>query len=45
MDNVWDYWMRKQSQVAYLLKEYGDIFPSMFLEMKGIAEDLGEMSI
>ena len=35
----------KVSQVVDLLKEYEGIFPSTFLEMKGITWDLWEMKI
>jgi hypothetical protein len=31
--------------IANLLHEYWDLFPTTFLEMKGIAGDLGEMKI
>jgi hypothetical protein len=32
-------------KIAYLLHEYRDIFPTSFLEMKGIGVELGEMKI
>lgn len=46
MPIVGDYWDEETiSQVVELLKEYKDIFPSVFLAMKGIAGDLREMKI
>jgi hypothetical protein len=32
-------------RITELLREYSDIFPTTFTEMKGIAEELGEMKI
>ena len=46
MATVGYYWDEETvSQVVDLLKEYKDIFPNKFLEMKGITRDLGEMKI
>lgn len=43
---IGDYWDDEiVRQVADLLKEYQDIFLTTFLEMKGIAGELGEMKI
>jgi hypothetical protein len=32
-------------KITELLSEYGDLFPATFLEMKGVAGELGEMII
>lgn len=43
---IGDHWNEeKVSRVVDLLKEYQDIFPTTYLEMKGIARELGEMKI
>jgi hypothetical protein len=31
--------------ITELLREYSDLFPTTFIEMKGIAIELGEMKI
>jgi hypothetical protein len=44
--NIEDYWSDETiEKIANLLREYQDLFPNTFLEMKGIAWDLGEMNI
>jgi hypothetical protein len=44
--NIGDYWNAKTvEKIAYLLHEYQDLFITTFLEMKGIAGELGEMNI
>ena len=46
MATIVDYWDEEiMNQVVDLLKEYEDIFSNTFLEMKGIAGDIGEMKI
>lgn len=46
MATIGDYWDEETiSQVVDLLKEYQDVFPTSFSEMKGIAGELGEMHI
>jgi hypothetical protein len=43
---IGDYWNDETiEKVADLLREYQDLFPTTFSEMKGIAGDLGEMKI
>lgn len=43
---IGDYWDDETvNRVVDLLKEYQDIFPTTFSEMKGIAGELGEMKI
>jgi hypothetical protein len=43
---IGDYWNDETMEKnADLLREYQDIFPTMFLEMKGIVGELGEMKI
>jgi hypothetical protein len=44
--NIGDYWNDEtMEKIADLLREYQDIFPTTFSEMKGIAGELGEMKI
>jgi hypothetical protein len=44
--NIGDYWNDETvKKIADLLHEYQDIFPTTFLEMKGIALELGKMKI
>jgi hypothetical protein len=44
--NIVDYWSEETIEnIVDLLHEYQDLFPNAFLEMKGIARDLGEMKI
>jgi len=45
-DFIRDYWDEETiCKVIDLLHEYQDLFPTKFIEMKGIAGDLGEMRI
>jgi hypothetical protein len=44
--HIGDYWNDETiEKVEDLLREYQDLFPTTFSEMKGIAGDLGEMKI
>ena len=44
MNVIGDYWGQETiMQVMDLLKEYGDLFPKIFSNMKGIVGSLGEM--
>ena len=46
MASVGDYWDDViVGQIAGLLQEYQDLFPTRFIEMKGILGDLGVMKI
>jgi hypothetical protein len=46
MDNIGDYWDDPTIEsITELLREYSDLFPTTFTEMKGIAGELGEMKI
>jgi hypothetical protein len=41
-----DYWDKQTIEsIIELLHEYNDLFPTTFIEMKGIAGELGEMKI
>jgi hypothetical protein len=43
---IGDYWDEQTLEIIIeLLCEYNDLFPTTFTEMKGIAEELGEMKI
>jgi len=43
---IWEYWDEKLvCKITHLLDEYEELFPTKFIEMKGIAGDLGEMRI
>jgi hypothetical protein len=43
---IGDYWDQETiTQVVDLLKEYEDLFPISFLEMKGIARSFSAMKI
>jgi hypothetical protein len=43
---IGDYWSDETvEKIADLLREYQDLFPTTFSEMKGIVGDLGEMKI
>ena len=44
--SVGEYWDEEtMANIINLLHEFQDIFPTIFLEMKGILGDLGEMNI
>jgi hypothetical protein len=44
--SIGDYWDEKTlERITELLREYSDLFPTTFIEMKGIVGDLGEMKI
>jgi len=44
--SIGDYWDEQTvCKLTNLLHEYQDLFPTKFIEMKGIAGDLGEMMI
>ena len=44
--NIRDYWDEETvAKITYLRHEYKDLFPTNFLEMKGIVGDLGGMKI
>jgi hypothetical protein len=46
MVSIGDYWDENTLEtIIELLHEYNDLFPTTFIEMKGIAEELGEMNI
>ena len=46
MANIGDYWDEKTVEsITELLREYNDLFPTTFTEMKGIAGELGETKI
>jgi hypothetical protein len=46
MDNIGDYWDEQTVEsITELLREYNDLFPTTFTEMKGIEGELGEMKI
>jgi hypothetical protein len=46
MASIGDYWDEKTVEsITELLREYNDLFPTTFTEMKGIAGELGEMKI
>jgi hypothetical protein len=46
MANIGDYWDEQiVESIIELLREYSDLFPTKFIEMKGIAGELGEMKI
>jgi CTP:phosphocholine cytidylyltransferase-like protein len=46
MASIGDYWDEKTVEsITELLREYSDMFPTTFTEMKGIAGELGEMKI
>jgi hypothetical protein len=43
---IGDYWNDEtMEKIENLLREYHDLFPTTFSEMKGIAGELGEMNI
>ena len=44
--NIGDYWDEEiVAKITDILHEYQDLFPTNFLEMKGIFGDLGEMKL
>jgi hypothetical protein len=46
MSSIGDYWDEKTIEIIIeLLREYNDLFPTTFTEMKGIARELGDMNI
>jgi hypothetical protein len=46
MESIGDYWDEKTlERITELLREYSDMFPTTFTEMKGIEGELGEMKI
>ena len=46
MAAIKDYWEEQMvSEVTSLLKEHDDLFPKIFIELKGIHGYLGEMKI
>ena len=46
MASIGDYWDEQTIEsITELLREYSDMFPTTFTEMKGIAGETGEMNI
>jgi hypothetical protein len=46
MASIGDYWDEQTLEsITELLREYNDLFPTTFIEMKGIDGELGEMKI
>jgi hypothetical protein len=46
MVSIGDYWDEQTlERITELLREYNDLFPTTFIEMKGIVGELGEMKI
>jgi uncharacterized protein with von Willebrand factor type A (vWA) domain len=46
MERIGDYWDEQTvERITKLLREYSDLFPTTFTEMKHIAGELGEMKI
>ena len=46
MVNIGDYWDKQTLEIiTKLLHEYNELFPTTFIEMKGIVGELGEMKI
>jgi hypothetical protein len=46
MANIGDYWDEQiVESITELLREYNDLFPTTFIEMKGIAGEMGKMKI
>ena len=46
MASIRDYWDEPTVEsITKLLRKYSDLFPTTFIEMKGIAGELGEMNI
>jgi hypothetical protein len=46
MASIGDYWDEQTVEIiTNLLREYNELFPTTFTEMKGIVGELGEMKI
>jgi hypothetical protein len=46
MASIANYWDEQTVEsITELLREYNDLFPTMFIEMKGIEREVGEMKI
>jgi hypothetical protein len=46
MASIEDYWdEQKVESITKLLHEYSDLFPTTFIDMKGIVGELGKMKI
>jgi hypothetical protein len=46
MASIGDYWDEQTMEsITKLLREYNDLFPTTFIEMKGIVGELGETKI
>jgi hypothetical protein len=46
MASIGDYWDEPTVEsITELLRDYNDLFPRTFTEMKGIARELGEVNI
>jgi hypothetical protein len=46
MESIGDYWDEQTiERIKELLCEYSDLFPTTFIEIKGIERELGEMKI
>jgi hypothetical protein len=46
MTNIGDYWNEKtMERITELLHEYNDMFPTTFIEIKGITGEIGEINI
>jgi hypothetical protein len=46
MANIGDYWDEKTvERITYLLHEYNNLFPTTFIEMKGVAGEPGKIKI
>jgi hypothetical protein len=46
MASIGDYWDEQTiERITKLLHDYNDLFPTIFIEMKGVAGELGEMKI
>jgi predicted nuclease with RNAse H fold len=44
MASIGDYWDEQTvERITELLREYNDLFPTTFTEMKGITRELGEI--
>jgi hypothetical protein len=46
MESIGEYWDEQTvERIIELLRKYNDLFPTKFIDMKGITGDLGEMKI